>query len=117
MTLLKTFWTPIIVYPDVKTGCKFVAAYTIVSYKFFIFYRILHILFYFKAMSIFLIALIIHMQNGGETTQMYNPFFETNLRGKLFRKEKIICSYTSILYLFQCSNTYLINKYQNKLYI
>lgn len=31
MTLLKTFWTPIIVYPDVKTGCKFVAAYTIVS--------------------------------------------------------------------------------------
>lgn len=32
-------------------------------------------------MSIFLMALIIHMQNGGETTQMYNPFFETNLRG------------------------------------
>lgn len=31
MTLLKTFWTPIVVYPDVKTGCKFVAAYTIVS--------------------------------------------------------------------------------------
>jgi hypothetical protein len=28
-------------------------------------------------------ALIVHMQNGGESTQMYNPFFETNLRGKL----------------------------------
>lgn len=36
MTLLKTFWTPIVVYPDVKTGCKFVAAYTIVSTLFMI---------------------------------------------------------------------------------
>lgn len=31
MTLMKTFRTPIIVYPDVKTGCKFIAVYTIVS--------------------------------------------------------------------------------------
>lgn len=30
-------------------------------------------------------ALIVHMQNGGESTQMYNPFFETNLRGKLIK--------------------------------
>jgi len=39
MTLLKTFWTPIVVYPDVKTGCKFVAAYTIVSSHISYYYR------------------------------------------------------------------------------
>lgn len=39
--------------------------------------------FLFQAISIFLMALIVHMQRGGESTQMYNPFFETNLRGKL----------------------------------
>lgn len=31
-------------------------------------------------------ALIVHMQNGGESTQMYNPFFETNLHGKQINK-------------------------------
>lgn len=30
-------------------------------------------------------ALIVHMQRGGESTQMYNPFFETNLRGKFLK--------------------------------
>lgn len=42
--------------------------------------------FYFQAISIFLMALIVHMQNGGESTQMYNPFFEANLRGKLSKQ-------------------------------
>lgn len=86
MTLLKTFWTPIVVYPDVKTGCKFVAAYTIVScyfyFNFYSKYTHKYLFYYFQAISIFLMALLVHMQNGGESTQMYNPFFETNLRGK-----------------------------------
>lgn len=30
-------------------------------------------------------ALIVHMQNGGESTQMYSPFFEANLSGKTLK--------------------------------
>ncbi|XP_060876182.1 uncharacterized protein LOC132949351 [Metopolophium dirhodum] len=86
MTLLKTFWTPIVVYPDVKTGCKFVAAYTI-------------------AISIFLMALLVHMQNGGESTQMYNPFFEANLR-----ELNYYVVYTLIFFAYMVGSSLLLLK-------
>lgn len=61
MTLLKTFWTPIVVYPDVKTGCKFVAAYTIVnSCIYFYFYQ--YINYYFVFFQYIIIYIIIFRQ-------------------------------------------------------
>lgn len=64
MTVLESFWSPCIWSSNVKTGSKVVAAYT-------------------AAMSVVLITFIAYQMAGGDSTQLWNPLFEADVRGSL----------------------------------
>ncbi|KAJ1532176.1 hypothetical protein ONE63_000798 [Megalurothrips usitatus] len=58
---LETFWTPFIWTHNVRVGCKWVAGYTIAG-------------------CVVLITFVSYMMNGGDSTQLYTPLFESDVR-------------------------------------
>ncbi|XP_013186093.1 uncharacterized protein LOC106131525 [Amyelois transitella] len=64
MTILESCWSPCIWSSDVKIGSKAVAVYT-------------------AAMSVILITFIGYQMGGGDSTQLWNPLFEADVRGSL----------------------------------
>lgn len=58
---LESFWSPCLWIEDIKEACKVIA-------------------FYVCAVSIVLITFIIFDLTGGDSTQLYNPLFEADIR-------------------------------------
>ena len=61
MVLLNSFWSPCLWVDDLKTGVKVIAFYTV-------------------AMSIVLMTFVCFNMAGGDSTQLYNPLFEADVR-------------------------------------
>ncbi|XKL67331.1 hypothetical protein PGB90_002822 [Kerria lacca] len=64
MTVIRTFWSPCIVFTDLRTACYAVAGYTI-------------------AFSMILITMTCYMMLGGDSTELYFPFFENDVRSSM----------------------------------
>ncbi|XP_034253106.1 uncharacterized protein LOC117652363 [Thrips palmi] len=78
---LETFWTPFIWAHNIRTGCKWVAGYTMAS-------------------CVVLITFTCHMLNGGESSQLYSPLFETDVRYSMKTFGGIFITYFLLLIIF-----------------
>ncbi|XP_018908829.1 uncharacterized protein [Bemisia tabaci] len=75
MVLLRSFWTPCIVHSNVKSGSVAVAGYTV-------------------ATSLVLITLTVYMILRGDSSQLFSPYFEADVRDSL-----IFYGLTAVLFL------------------
>ncbi|XP_065202415.1 uncharacterized protein pasi1 [Planococcus citri] len=64
MTVITRFWSPCLVYTNLNTACYAIAGYTV-------------------AASVVLITLTKYMMAGGESTELYFPFFENDVRNSM----------------------------------
>lgn len=69
MVFLDSCWSPCIWTDNIKTGSKVIAVYT-------------------GGMSIVLATFIAYQMDGGDSTQLYNPLFEADVR---------FCSYICVM--------------------
>ncbi|CAB0031676.1 unnamed protein product [Trichogramma brassicae] len=81
MKVVDSCWSPCIWTNNINTACKAIAFYTVSA-------------------SIVLITLIAYQMNGGDSTQLYNPLFEADVRGSMQYVGGFLIYYFTCLIIF-----------------
>lgn len=83
MTVVRTCWSPVLVFTDLKKACVAISVYTVVSVLRFSIQlsNWLVLIFHFlQAAFVIVITMTVYMMTGGDSTQLYFPFFENDVR-------------------------------------